>query len=161
MTLWLLRHGEAHPEAESDEARKLTPYGIEQVRFIAEQLVDQPLDMILTSPYVRAKETTQVVQYRFYENRQRAAVPVTTVPWITPDDRVHDVLNGLENYYPQYKHLLIVSHQPLLGYLAGWLEYGHKQQIPFGTASLAQFEGSWLGAGSLQLKQIFHADIPR
>ena len=158
MTLWLLRHGEAVPEADSDQERKLTPYGIEQVRHIAEQLLDEPLDLILTSPYVRARETTQVVLHRLYEKRQ---VPVQVVPWITPDDRVHDVLNGLESFYPQHQNLLLVTHQPLVGALAGWLEYGHKQQIPFGTATLARFEGSWLGAGSLQLKQIYHADIAR
>jgi phosphohistidine phosphatase len=53
--------------------------------------------------------------------------------------------------YP-FEELLLVTHQPLVGALAGLLLHGHRQQpLPMDTASLALLEAPSLVAGLMQL----------
>jgi phosphohistidine phosphatase len=59
--LWLLRHAEA-AEGHPDEARPLTPHGIEQARIAGMALarLGVKLDVCLSSPKRRAMETAQL-----------------------------------------------------------------------------------------------------
>ncbi|MGH8353342.1 MAG: histidine phosphatase family protein, partial [Pseudomonas sp.] len=57
MRLWLLRHGEAEPQARSDAERALTKHGRKEVLKAAGHLAGRPLAAILASPYVRAQQT--------------------------------------------------------------------------------------------------------
>jgi phosphohistidine phosphatase len=59
--LWLLRHAEA-AEGHPDEARPLTPRGIEQARIAGMALarLEVKLDVCLSSPKRRAMETAQL-----------------------------------------------------------------------------------------------------
>jgi phosphohistidine phosphatase len=51
------------------------------------------------------------------------------------------------------EHVLLVSHQPLVGSLVGMLEHGHAQQpAPLSTASLAMLDGDWPLAGLMTLR---------
>ncbi len=61
MKVWILRHGEAEPQARSDDQRNLTEHGRKQVLRSAAQLIGQPLDAIVASPYVRAQQTAALV----------------------------------------------------------------------------------------------------
>ena len=61
MKLWVLRHGEAEPRANSDAERRLTAHGREQVLHSAARLLGQPLQAIIASPYVRAQQTAALV----------------------------------------------------------------------------------------------------
>lgn len=61
MKLWVLRHGEAEPRANSDAERRLTAHGREQVVRSAAHLLGQPLQAIIASPYVRAQQTAALV----------------------------------------------------------------------------------------------------
>ena len=62
MRLWLLRHGEAEPQAASDAARELTAHGRKEVQQAAAQLAGRPLTAIVASPYVRAQQTAELVR---------------------------------------------------------------------------------------------------
>jgi phosphohistidine phosphatase len=57
--LWLLRHGEAVPHAQDDDARPLTERGRQQSRAAGRALatLDVAIHACLTSPKVRARET--------------------------------------------------------------------------------------------------------
>lgn len=150
MRLWLLRHGEAEAQARSDAERRLTPRGCQEVRQAAVQLEGRALGAILVSPYVRAQQTAALI---------REALGFTggihTVPWLTPDGDPREVLRQLD-HYPQ-DELLLVSHQPLVGALAGLLIHGHRQQpLPMHTASLAELEGDVLAAGLMDLLALVH-----
>ena len=121
MRLWLLRHGQAEAQARSDAERALTAHGRQEVRQVAVQLEGRALGAILTSPYVRAQQTAALV---------REALGFTggihTVPWLIPDSDPREVLAQLDRYAAD--ELLLVSHQPLVGALAGFLLHGHRQQ---------------------------------
>jgi phosphohistidine phosphatase len=150
MRLWLLRHGEAEPQARSDAERALTAHGCEEVRQAAVQLEGRRLAAILASPYVRAQQTAALVREVLGYTEG-----IHTVPWLTPDSAPRDVLTQLDRY-PEGE-LLLVSHQPLVGALAGLLIHGHRQQpLAMQTASLAELEGDLLAAGAMDLLALVH-----
>jgi phosphohistidine phosphatase len=60
------------------------------------------------------------------------------------------------DHYPD-DEILLVSHQPLLGDLAGLLIHGHRQApLPMSTASLAELEGEAVAAGLMNLRDLRH-----
>lgn len=145
MKLWVLRHGEAEPRANSDPERRLTTHGREQVLRSAARLLGEPLQAIIASPYVRAQQTAALVQgaLGFVE-------PVRTVSWLTPDSDPQQVIAELDRL--GLEHVLLVSHQPLVGALVGLLEQGHYQApAAMSTATLAELEGDWPLAGLMNL----------
>lgn len=145
MRLWLLRHGDAEPMAASDAQRNLTALGRRQVQSAAEHLRGQPLQAVLVSPYVRAQQSADVLCEALAFSGQRL-----TVPWLTPDSDLRHALRELDAY--PFEDLLLVTHQPLVGALAGLLMHGHRQQpLPMNTASLALLEADALVAGLMQL----------
>ncbi|VVN11341.1 Phosphohistidine phosphatase SixA [Pseudomonas fluorescens] len=150
MKLWILRHGEAEPRANSDAERRLTSHGREQVLYSAALLLGQPLQAILVSPYVRAQQTAALVQETL-----DFAQPLRTVAWLTPESSVREAITELEKL--GFEHVLLVSHQPLVGALVGMLEHGHLQQpAAMSTASLAELEGDWPLPGLMSLKALSH-----
>ncbi|BBH45281.1 phosphohistidine phosphatase SixA [Pseudomonas sp. KU43P] len=150
MKLWVLRHGEAEPRANSDAERRLTAHGREQVLHSAARLLSQPLQAIIASPYVRAQQTAALVHdtLGFVE-------PVRTVPWLTPDSDVREVIDEIERL--GLEHVLLVSHQPLVSCLVGMLSEGHRQGPGMGTASLAELEGEAGLVGSMKVCGVHHA----
>ena len=152
MRLWLLRHGEAQSYASSDAQRPLTARGRAQVLLAAEQLRGRALQHILVSPYVRAQQTAAIVREAI-----GFAGDLQTVPWLTPDDDPREVLAQLGPF--EGRDLLLVTHQPLVGALAGWLIHGHRQQpLTMHTASLAELEGEFLAAGGFDRLALVHQD---
>lgn len=150
MRLWLLRHGEAEPLARSDAERVLTKHGRKEVLKAAGHLAGRPLAAILASPYVRAQQTAELVREAL-----GFAGAIGTAPWLTPDSDPREVLNYLDERGEA--ELLLVSHQPLIGALAGLLIHGHRQEpLPMKTASLAELEGDLLAAGLMQLRELHH-----
>ncbi|AMB80445.1 phosphohistidine phosphatase SixA [Pseudomonas paraversuta] len=148
MKIWILRHGEAQPHARRDAERELTVKGREQVLHSAARLLDQPLDSILASPYVRAQQTAELVR-----NALGFAPQLISVPWLTPDSDPRQALSQL----PDSGNVLLVTHQPFVGDLISLLMHGHmRQPQPMHTASLAELEGEWPLAGSMTLCNLWH-----
>ena len=149
MKIWILRHGEAEPHARRDAERELTAYGREQVLHSAARLIGQPLDSILVSPYVRARQTAELVR------KALGFTPdLVTVPWLTPESDPRDAVGKL----PDTGNVLLVSHQPFVGELISLMLHGHmRQPQPMHTASLVELEGEWPLAGSMTLLGVYHA----
>lgn len=151
MTLWLLRHGEAEARARIDAERPLTERGRKEVRRNAERLRGRPLQYILASPYLRAQQTAEIVREVL-----GLALPLTTVDWATPDDSPREAANRLDSYPG---HCLLVSHNPLLGQLAGFLQHGHLQEpLLLRTASLVELDGAAAIPGLMQLAGLYHSE---
>ena len=150
MRLWLLRHGQAEPQAASDAARGLTAHGRQEVQQAAAQLLGRPLTAIMASPYVRAQQTAELVRLELGFSGS-----VQTVSWLTPDSDPHDALKYLDER--EHAEVLLVSHQPLIGALGGLLVHGHRQEpLPMRTASLAELEGDIPAAGLMELLALIH-----
>lgn len=150
MRLWLLRHGQAEPQAASDAARELTAHGRQEVQQAAAQLLGRPLTAVIASPYVRAQQTAELVRLELGFSGS-----VQTVSWLTPDSDPRDALKYLDER--EHAEVLLVSHQPLIGALGGLLVHGHRQEpLPMRTASLAELEGDIPAAGLMELLALIH-----
>jgi phosphohistidine phosphatase len=150
MNLWILRHGEAHPQARTDAERELTVEGRNEVLGSAAHLMGRPLRWIIASPYVRARQTAELV-------RQALGFTdaVITVPWLTPESDPRNVLDQLQGY--AHDELLLVSHQPLVGALIGLAVHANLQQPQsMSTASLAQLQAELPLAGAMELIGVRH-----
>ena len=149
MKLWVLRHGEAEPHGKRlDSERALTAHGREEVLRITAELAGQPLTAIYASPYLRAQQTAQLVREALGFEPE-----IRTVEWLTPEtdpDKVAEQLVSVSD-------VLLVSHNPLVGNLLGYLQNGHVQDpetVP--TAGLAELEGEGPLAGAMKLNGIKH-----
>lgn len=151
MRLWLLRHGQAGPYVRTgDHLRELTARGRREALHAAGHLLGEALEAILVSPYVRARQTAELV----HEALGRGPA-LFTIDGITPDD---DPRQALQQLAGRREHnLLVVTHQPLVGALAGLLVHGSLQEaLPFNTASLALLEGDMALAGLMELRALHH-----
>jgi phosphohistidine phosphatase SixA len=125
----LLRHGEAVVSAATDAERKLTKRGWTQASQVAGKFV-QWIDLhriphgslsIYHSPYVRARETAQPLI------ESLPGVVNEVLDYILPDNPPSLVLARLRTLAASNpdKHLIIVSHMPLLASLCALLETGN------------------------------------
>lgn len=150
MSLWLLRHGQAHAQAPRDDLRELTEHGRTQVRLSAEHLQGIELDLVLVSPYLRAQQSADELCTAL-----GYAGPRKVADWLTPESSVSQALTELDAY--EGHSLLLVTHQPFVGELVGLLISGSRQlSLPMNTASLARLDGPCIAAGAMSLTDIFH-----
>ena len=119
----LFRHGLAVDREKWDGAdgqRPLTIKGAEKTRQAAAGLLD--LDVtpshILTSPFLRARETAKLVREAL-EFRQEVQVCDELLP-TAPPDKLLVLLNSL----PQDASVICVGHEPHLGEAAGLILFG-------------------------------------
>lgn len=147
----MMRHGEAGP-GYPDHARRLTPRGEQEAeimaRWLAERVAAGELVMprLYASPYARAQQTAQSLC-------NALGTSLETLDFITPDDSPSGVSDWLLEQ-PDDAPIMLISHMPLVGDLAGWLVEGSPAQgIGFPTAAIAEFEADVWAAGCAQLKR--------
>lgn len=145
MNLLIIRHAIAEDKDEwaetgrSDDERPLTDEGRRKMAQVAKGLrsVVDHIDVLATSPLVRARQTADVVAEEF-----DGAVLKTTDAMI-PETPFEDTVRWLGEHSPK-KVVAIVGHEPHLGALATWLLTGAEEShIEFkkGAACLIEFDG--------------------
>lgn len=152
--LWIMRHGEAAP-GHPDLQRELTERGREEAARMADWLVSS-LDesqraalRIAASPYVRARQTADIVAERFGHG-------VEALTLITPDDPVEPVIEWLQGSACRVPWLL-VSHMPMVGALTGRLVDGDpRSSLPMPTGAIAALQAEVWAAGCAQLTDFRH-----
>ncbi|MDF2177128.1 phosphohistidine phosphatase SixA [Aliiglaciecola sp. CAU 1673] len=138
MQLFIMRHGEAEHNMFQDAARKLTLVGQDESRKAGEWLRSRvpELDLVLVSPYVRAKQTLSAVT-------QGVTVGETVeTSEITPGGEVvnfHQYLDALCAARINLNSVLLVSHMPFVSALVDEL-CGHFYSLLFATASVVQLD---------------------
>ena len=101
---------------------------------------------LYASPYARAQQTAQALC-------DALGTPLETLDFITPEDSPSAVSDWLLEQ-PEGTPIMLVSHMPLVGDLAGLLVEGSPAQgIGFPTAAIAEFEAEVWAAGCAQLKR--------
>ncbi|MFP4262858.1 MAG: phosphohistidine phosphatase SixA [Halomonas sp.] len=147
--LWLMRHGEAGPGT-PDSERELTARGRAEAGRMAAWLAgpDGPGEArLLASPYRRARQTARLVG-------EALALEVETLSLLTPDDAPGPVSDWLLAQ-PAGRPLILVSHMPLVGALAGLLVEGRADRGPgFPTAGVAALEADVWAAGCARLARL-------
>ena len=124
MELYLLRHAialDANEFAGEDSERLLTPDGESKMRRIAKGIEAMGLsfDAILTSPYVRARDTAGIVASRF-TMRRHVRITATLAPHGNKRTLIHEI-NALRG---RHDSIILVGHEPYLSTLAMMLLMG-------------------------------------
>jgi phosphohistidine phosphatase SixA len=111
MLVYLMRHGEAEPQGQSDQTRELTRKGVMDSRAAMEQLKARgpQIDKAMMSPYQRARQT--ITALRLVSPTLRYEVNQNLVP----EANVYDLLDSFESI--NVMQLFLVSHNPLLSNL--------------------------------------------
>ncbi len=134
----LLRHGIAGPGGDGgDRERRLTARGADAIDALGRRLAAagwRP-DAVWSSPYPRALETAALVQ---------ACVPdcpgALALDELAPDGDPEQVARALNHYAAGVTHVLLVSHEPLIGSLAR-LWTGRPMSFSPGTFVPLEFPG--------------------
>jgi len=119
MELYLLRHAIAvdrgTPGYHKDSQRPLTPEGEKKMWRIAEGMkaLDLSFDLILSSPYVRAKQTADIVAEVF---QAQDKLELSTA--LTPEADPKELIAELTRHDHALDSILLVGHEP---YLSGFM----------------------------------------
>jgi phosphohistidine phosphatase len=134
LTLYILRHAEAEPEARTDAERALTSKGRDQAkamgRFCGEHEIYPAL--ILTSPLVRAQQTAKLVCKELGEKTKLETAEFLS-PGMNPE-RAFAHLNKFSDPGP----LMLVGHEPDLSELIAASIGGVSESIRLRKAGLAK-----------------------
>jgi isoleucyl-tRNA synthetase len=106
-TYYIMRHGEAENNtlniisSKADDPKHLTLKGKGQVEKAAKFFVDKNIDLILTSPFVRTKETTDILAAALnFQNKN-----------IVIDDRLHELDAGIYHGKPFNEFMAAFPHE--------------------------------------------------
>lgn len=150
-TLYVVRHaiaelrGEAYPD---DTKRPLTPKGMARFKEAARGLAELgvTLDLILTSPLVRARQTAEILAATL-----RGRIPIEEIEVLAPASSPGAVLSVLGEY-SRRKRMALVGHEPGIGELAARL-VGSRTPFAFKKGAVCCIEVGALpppGPGTLQ-----------
>ena len=142
MNLYLFRHGiAAEPGTagfEPDSERPLTARGKNRLRTAARAMaeLDLAFDLILSSPFRRAKQTAEIIA-RSFKVRKKLAFSDDLTP--AGDPRL--LIQELNQIRPEPENVLLVGHEPYLGKLVSLLAAGNTSlEIDFKKGGLCKLE---------------------
>jgi len=127
MKIYLLRHGIAEPQSEgnrfSDADRALTPEGITKLRQTGLGLkkLGVSLDLVASSPLIRARETAENVT-----EIVKCKEPIQLWDQLAPGGAIDGLMQKLQNHQDK-NSVLLVGHQPDMGFLASFLIFGSNK----------------------------------
>jgi len=125
MNLFILRHGLAvEPDTRhfaKDSDRPLTAKGKKKVSEVAQAMLALELsfDRILTSPYVRARETAEIVADAFQARKK-----LELLDCLTPGGSIEKLIKCLAESDGAVENVLLVGHEPFLSRLISFLLFG-------------------------------------
>ena len=125
MELYILRHAIAEERSSAtrggDSLRRLTVEGAGKMRRGARGMKAMGLsfDLILSSPYLRAKQTAEIVA-NVFGLEKKLALSAT----LTADGNPKDLVDELKRSHSKRKSILLVGHEPYLGRLISLLISG-------------------------------------
>jgi phosphohistidine phosphatase len=136
--LYLIRHGIAEERGEAwpdDTKRPLTSDGMARMKKVARGLVrlDVAIDVILTSPLVRARQTAEIVAAAFDPHPA-----LVNTDALAPDATFAALVADLEKHARKMR-LALVGHEPGMGELAARL-IGSRHPIEFKKGAVCRID---------------------
>jgi phosphohistidine phosphatase len=125
MNLYIVRHAIAvdsgTPGYEDDSQRPLTDTGRKKMKRIVKGLGELgiELDAIVTSPYVRARDTAMILAKEF-EMKDQVALSDNLIP----PGNFENLINEIREKH-DVENLALVGHEPMLSSLISWLTTGN------------------------------------
>ena len=146
MNLYLLRHGiAAEPDLAGyapDSERPLTAKGAARLRETARamQKLKLSFDLVLSSPFLRAKQTAEII-VRNLKLKKKLSITDD----LTPVGNPRLVIQELNLLRPEPENVLLVGHEPYLGKLIALLAAGNTSlEIDFKKGGLCKLEAEFL-----------------
>jgi phosphohistidine phosphatase len=127
MNLFILRHGIAvepgSPGYAKDADRPLTAEGERKTRRIAgaTEAMDLSFDLILSSPYRRARQTAEIVA-----EARKARKQLEYTEELTPGGSPRKLIEHIARLEPAPENILLVGHEPYLSGLVSLLVAGNQ-----------------------------------
>ena len=127
MKIYLIRHSNAvdpgTPGYEDDSLRPLTEKGRDKMKDIASALkeLDVKPDLIVSSPYVRAQQTAEILA-KVLKYKPELAFIDALVPMVNADNIIGEI-----NEKYSVDELVLVGHEPCLSVLIGTLIAGNPE----------------------------------
>lgn len=127
MDLYVMRHSTAAENpprgSKKDSDRPLTPKGERKAWRVAEALeaFGCSFDLIVSSPYVRARQTAEIVASAFNLQKQ-----LVLSPHLAPSGEPRSLLEYVSGHKPSVSSVLLVGHEPYLGELVSMLVFGAR-----------------------------------
>jgi phosphohistidine phosphatase len=125
MNLYIVRHAIAVPRGtpgyDDDSQRPLTDTGRKKMKKIVKGLLqlDLDLDVILSSPYVRARDTAKILAKEF-DLQDKIAFSDNLIP----PGNFENLVSEIHEKY-DVDNLALVGHEPMLSSLISWLATGN------------------------------------
>lgn len=139
--LYVVRHAvaaERGPEYPDDDLRPLTADGIARWRKAVEGLraFGLQLDLVLTSPLVRAKDTAELLAAGLKPKPR-----VTVVEALSPGGRIADIVSAITTHAGARRasRVALVGHEPGLGELAASL-LGARGTVEFRKGAVCRID---------------------
>jgi phosphohistidine phosphatase len=125
MNLFFLRHGKAHPRSPQwrpDSNRPLTREGENGMFEVARGIksLDVSFDVILTSPYVRALRTAEILA-EVYDSQK-----LFETARLTPDAGAKDIIDEINENFSAAGEIVLVGHEPFMSGLISTLLTGEN-----------------------------------
>lgn len=123
MNLYILRHAIAEDRSPTvpESQRRLTPDGARKMHKAAKGIkaLGLEFDLILTSPYLRAKETAEIVAKTLDCEKN-----LMVSPTLAADGNPKELIEEIRRKYHKEKDILLVGHEPYLSNLVSLLLSG-------------------------------------
>jgi phosphohistidine phosphatase len=149
MDLFILRHGLAVEPGthrlSSDADRPLTPKGRRKVSEVARAIkaMEVSFDLILTSPYVRARQTAEIVADELHARKQ-----LELADELKPGGSMEKLIERVGSADGSPERLLLVGHEPYLSSLISLLVFGETgASITMKKAGLCKLSAERLQCG--------------
>ena len=147
MNLYIIRHSLAvepgTPGFEDDSQRPLIDKGQKRMQDISRglQALDVRLDLVLSSPYIRARQTAEILADGF-KMKARPTLTESLTPMGNPDHLINEI-----NEKYAVNNLAVVGHEPFLSELISILLTGGANMfvdMKKGSVCCLAFDGSRL-----------------
>jgi phosphohistidine phosphatase len=141
MEVYMLRHGDAVPRGTPgypNDDRPLTEGGIKKLIESAKGISSlvENFDVIISSPLVRALDTAKITAEATGYGKE-----IITTGYMIPGNPMRSLFNVLKDYNDKEK-MLLVGHEPHLGYLASYLLGIEEHVIEFKKGGLCRIDVS-------------------
>jgi phosphohistidine phosphatase len=125
VNLYILRHGIAvepgTPDFENDSERPLIPKGERRLHSAAAAMkkLELSFDLILSSPFIRAKQTAEIVAGELKLKKR-----LEFSDELAPGGSFNALIHALNELKPTLENVLLVGHEPYLSRLISLLVSG-------------------------------------
>jgi phosphohistidine phosphatase len=140
MNLFLLRHAKAveigTDGIRHDKERPLAPDGLKKMRLIANGLrrLEPEFNLVLSSPYVRARQTAEIVVETLGLKPQ-----IEFHPQLAVEGDLQELITDISRRHAAQDNILLVGHEPRMSQLMSYLLTGGIHlTVDFKKAALAK-----------------------